>query len=102
MNAYICTLPKVSVSIVVSTFFCVLGKKKPVEIMDDVEERKNLSKKRRIPPTNVKVSFPNGKTIFFGYGKRKRRTGMNEQLQNKMNCRVLPLNGVLNEVVDQR
>lgn len=48
--------------------------KKPVEIMDDVEERKNLSKKRRIPPTNVKVSFLNGKTIFFGYGRR--RTGI--------------------------
>lgn len=68
---------------------------KNLEIMDDVEG-KNLSKKRRIPPTNVKVSFPNGKNIFFGYRRRM------EQLQNKMNCRVLPLNGVLNEVVDQR
>lgn len=68
--------------------------------MDDVEEEKICPRKEEYLKQMSRYLFQTGRPFSLDTGGGE-RVWM-EQLQNKMNCRVLPLNGVLNEVVDQR
>lgn len=68
--------------------------------MDDIEDKKICPRKEEYLQQMSRYLFQTGRQFSLDTGEGGR--GWMEQLQNKMNCRVLPLNGVLNEVVDQR